>query len=419
MDNQIFYFKKGKIWAGFNRFTLKTAYSKNKNQIYDKLYVNKNLFQEGKDKLNKYKFRPHIFYLIPTLDCNLNCNYCFIKNRLQKSSINIKNYFMSTSTAKKAINLFLNYYANKSNSKGFILNIYGGEPLLNWPVVKISIIYWNKLINLKNKGSTINIITNGILLNEDMILFFKKYNVNLSISVDGDEFVSEKNRLGLNYNILLKNINLLIKCGVNYTFSFTLNLQNIDCFKSQIKYLLNFKNLNKIFINFPLPLDVINFDYTNLDYLLNKYFELFKTFTRKHGVFDNFYSILLYRFINQKIGYHHCPCNKCQIVVDPTGNIGPCQSFLGDLNYFPGNIYNNYDLDKIDLFKNWVRIGSYVLPECKNCIGIGLCRGGCRYVSQKINHCPDGVDIRFCKIIYKFIEFIVWETYTLIESDLK
>jgi len=122
-------------------------------------------------------------------------------------------------------------------------------------------------------------------------------------------------------------------------------------------------------------------------------------FMKSKGISDNIYSILLYRFIEKKIGYHHCSCNKCQVVVDPEGNIGPCHSFLGNKSFFPGNINDNFDLKKIDIFNTWIKTGSYTIRQCKDCIGIGVCRGGCRYVSQVINGDANNVDIRFCKNI--------------------
>ena len=165
----------------------------------------------------------------------------------------------------------------------------------------------------------------------------------------------------------------------------------------------------------PVPIERITFNSRESNKLMNSYFKLFN-FMKSKGISDNIYSVLLHRFIEKKCGYHHCACCKYQIVVDPDGNIGPCQLFLGNKLFFPGNIINNFDLLKINLFNTWVKTGSYSIKNCENCLGIGICRGGCRYVSQIINGTTDDVDIRFCKNMKKIVEYLVWEPQKFIEK---
>ncbi len=405
LNNQIIYFKKNSVWAGFNRFTLKTAYSKNKSDIYKVLFVNKDFITEGIKKVNNFDFVPHIFFLIPTLKCDLNCDYCFVRNKQ-----NISNNNMSLSIAERSIKLFLNYYAKQSISKGFVLNFYGGEPLINWDVVKKSVLIWIKLIKKINKGSTINIITNGMLLNKEIALFCKKYNVSVSVSLDGRKEVNEYYRKNINFDKVIANFKLLKKIGVNTNISFTLNDKNYMNLKSEIIYIDELLKPNRILVNLPLPVENIKFNIEIQNKIINSYFELFD-FMKSKGISDNIFSTLLYRFVEKKIGYYHCPCSKSQIVVDPDGNIGPCHSFIGNINFFPGNIYDNYDLSKISLFNDWIKTSSYSIKQCKNCIGIGLCRGGCRYVAKLTKGNIRNVDERICLNIDKIVEYLVWSTY--------
>jgi uncharacterized protein len=116
-----------------------------------------------------------------TTNCILKCRYCFV----QKS-----NKVISYSLATEVINLFL-----KSPGKEKLLMIYGGEPLLYFPLLKKIIIFARKRAEQLGKFLTISVGTNGILLNENELIFFNEMNVKLAISIDGQKEFHDKSRI--------------------------------------------------------------------------------------------------------------------------------------------------------------------------------------------------------------------------------
>ena len=115
-----------------------------------------------------------------TTDCVLRCRYCFVDKNNQK---------MEWKVAKKAIDFFLN-----SKGKNKILKIYGGEPLLNFNIVKKIVPYAKKQAISKNINLTFSLCTNAVLLEQKHIDFFKKHKFQLAISLDGKKITHDRFR---------------------------------------------------------------------------------------------------------------------------------------------------------------------------------------------------------------------------------
>jgi len=138
--------------------------------------------------------------------CNLRCDYCFVdKNRANQE--------MTLETAQKSIEFFLG-----SKGKDKILKIYGGEPLLNFEVIKKAVFYAKKTARKKNKNLTLSLCTNAVLLNPVHVDFFKKNKFQLAISFDGSKQTHDKfrkfpngtgtfDKITENFKFLFKNIN--------------------------------------------------------------------------------------------------------------------------------------------------------------------------------------------------------------------
>jgi len=137
-----------------------------------------------------------------TTNCILRCDYCFVKKPKKLE-------MMDYNTAKAAIDFFL-----KFGKKNKILKIYGGEPLLNFRLLKKIIPYTTKNIPLNN-SLTLSLCTNTVLLRPEHINFFKRYNFQLAISFDGkkrthDKFRKFRDGKG-SFDIVVRNLALLFK----------------------------------------------------------------------------------------------------------------------------------------------------------------------------------------------------------------
>lgn len=213
--------------------------------------IDKKTIQIVKDSYKKFiENKITIMYLIPTNCCNLSCKYCFIGNL---TSPEIK---MKLDTAKRAVDLFAEHLA-KINENGEIF-FYGAEPLLNFSLIEDVVTYCKQ----KKYKIKFSMVSNGLLLNENIIEFIKYNKISLGISIDGPKEITNINRIYKNSNIgiyddLIEKINLLKQHNVNFGLSITVApifLKSQDMFIEWLKS-LNVKNISYNLLHFTKPND--------------------------------------------------------------------------------------------------------------------------------------------------------------------
>jgi sulfatase maturation enzyme AslB (radical SAM superfamily) len=155
-----------------------------------------------------------IIYII-TYKCNLNCTYCPV----------FKNNF---SLSLKIIDSSLNLLDNKIEK----IRLFGGEPLLEYKTIK----YLVDKIRKKNKKIKIFLTTNAILLDKDKLKWLKKNKINLTVSLDGNEFTQLKNRKG--HNSYKKIINLLKELPQETVFNLVIAPNTVKYFDYNFKFLI-------------------------------------------------------------------------------------------------------------------------------------------------------------------------------------
>jgi uncharacterized protein len=131
--------------------------------------------------IEKEKF-PKSFNIFITEKCNLNCKYCFVSKQLQNHKLN----FISL---KKAIDIFLNLPGEKKT-----ISFNGGEPLIEYSLLKKTYIYAQQQAQKKNIYLDIAVMTNGTLLNKEKCFFFEKNKTIVKVSIDGDKNFHDLNR---------------------------------------------------------------------------------------------------------------------------------------------------------------------------------------------------------------------------------
>jgi len=128
---------------------------------------------------------PVLHIIVVTLRCNHRCSYCQSSAR----SLSAKGFDMNKSTARKVVDIIF-----ESPSQGVTIEFQGGEPLVNWDVVKYIVSYARNKAKTTNKSVFINLVTNASLLSENKLKFFQKNSVNPCFSLDGPEYLHDKNR---------------------------------------------------------------------------------------------------------------------------------------------------------------------------------------------------------------------------------
>jgi len=359
-----------------------------------------------------------ILYLLLTDICNLKCKYCFIENAIPE------NHAFTLMDEKIALN-GIKYFAEllKKNpvdrkiEKPQII-FYGGEPLLNQSVFLASL---NEITKLKNTGllpenTAIILLTNGTKINQKILKAIIKNKVSVSLSLDGHSKEHDANRIFLNgkgtYKRVMASLKKLKEAGANVCISCTVSPDNVDRLVPIFNWLihnLKFKNLG-----FNMLLDLPQFSQTNQEYMeqvTNKLIECYKI-ARLYGVYEDRIMRKVKTFVKKNLYLADCGGYGNQIVISPTGKIGPCHAYASTLENFSGDIksmeFNPYN-DPI--FVQWSKRSPFNISECLNCEAIGICGGGCAYNASLKTGDIWKVDTNFCIHSKKILEWLIWDLY--------
>lgn len=303
-----------------------------------------------------------------TNGCNLKCKYCYANEGTYNSSKGLL-------TQQKADD-FLSFCQNSFDKIERIM-FFGGEPLLNLNVMS----YICDSFHLKYKNNDISyipkfgIITNGTILNEQIIEFIRKYISNITISIDGPQEINDKNRIFKNGSGTYMHINNFINTIKNRT--------NVKLFleatftKEHIRYGYT-RNEIKNFLQKKFDIKTIVVDENSID--LNT----IKNFNPKYtqiNVSDfpylpNIFWQVLDR-ISLKEASSICPIYKKVVAISTLGDIYPCHLLVGNKNICLGNIKGNNIYSTPSMYKNFTnKIISKENHKCQKCWANRIC-GGC------------------------------------------
>ncbi|WP_066503253.1 radical SAM/SPASM domain-containing protein [Abyssisolibacter fermentans] len=352
--------------------------------------------EELLDRYLKKKF--HLINIVPSLTCNLGCKYCY--SQKARKEINTDSVFLSKDIAKKIVDMIC-----KDDIFGDLMSIRfvgGGEPLTNFEVIKFIVESMER--NKKDKTVVYRLSTNGLLINNEMLKFFKKYKFKIKISIDGPGFEHNRSRFKNNeqYNKLIKIINKsLIYLGnedviVAITFyphkeSAVQKIKGcIDLGFKYIKYqpVIN-SDIRSIKNEYHSKLlnnedDVINF-YRN--HLLNTDINNIKFLDSIDLIIDN---------INKsRFKYVTCYGGINDVAFSTIGNIYTCNRFINNDEFKIGDIING-----IDFIKRREYIRKVSLSErhsCKDCFIVGFCGGKCVYNIYSLYNCYTSTDMNICQ----------------------
>ena len=352
----------------------------------------KHLYRESK----RYLFSAtslHIFVM--TNACNLACRYC----QAQDSDQNCKG-FMTKETAKKAVDIAL-----QSPTRQLSFEFQGGEPLLNYETIKYIVQYSKEVCN--DKIIEYSIVSNTLLLTDEMIQFFKEYNVRVSTSLDGGAIVHDYNRPMINgsptYKSVVSNIRILadnnIGAGAIQTTtrkSLTHAEEIIEAYKTC--------GLKHIFVRPLTPLGYAREHWDEIGYTADEYLAFYnhmldliieENLNGNHMV-EGHAMIFLNKILRQNFENYMelrspCGAGTGQIAYYYDGDVYTCDearmvSEMGDDSFRLGNVDNSYD-ELMDSNICKVTCQASVLeslPSCCDCIYHAYC-GVCPVVNLALN----------------------------------
>ncbi|MDC7124248.1 MAG: radical SAM protein [Spirochaetales bacterium] len=343
-------------------------------------------------EIEKFGYR-HL-YLIVTNACNLRCKYCIFSENYPYTEARAGNSRMSKATAKKAVDLYLSKIRKireYKKERPIIITFYGGEPLLNYSVIKYVIEYVNSL-NMEN--IIFSLTTNGVLLNEERIDFLVSNNVSIGISLDGPKEEHDRNRVFEggkgSFDSVYKKLSLLWKKYPHYQYlTFLVTYDTAMDLESLRAFFGNETRFNKsLFLFSHVQFNFTDY-YQNIDKSLHKRFsETFYRFNDELITSDKQLSdydalmrymigiplyLLSNRRIIQSIGRPGIPFTRTclpgdKIAVTPKGDLEVCEKAPG---MKIGTVAQGLDYHLI--LKIIDQYNAKITSQCQNCNIKRLC----------------------------------------------
>ena len=311
-------------------------------------------------------------------DCNLRCEYCFAA----KGDFGRGRMLMPLAVAKKAIDFLIEKSGTRHNLE---VDFFGGEPLMNFNVVKETVAYARSLEKEHNKNFRFTITTNGLLLTDDKIDFINREMSNVVLSIDGRKEVNDRLRVradgGGSYDTIVPRFQKLVSTrgDKDYYARGTFTKYNLD-FTEDVLHLAEL-GFDQISVE-PVVSDP-KLSYSIQEEDLPRVFEEYERLAhtiiarRKEGRGFNFFHFMIDLdqgpcAIKRLRG---CSCGNEYIAVTPEGDIFPCHQFVGEEEWKMGNVLDgSFDLKR----KNEFALANvYSKDQCKNCWAKFYCSGGC------------------------------------------
>ena len=313
-------------------------------------------------------------------DCNLACRYCFA----EEGEYHGRRALMSFETGKKALDFLVENSGSRVNLE---VDFFGGEPLMNWNVVKQLTAYGRELEKTHNKKFRFTLTTNGVLLNEEVMDFCNREMDNVVLSVDGRKEVHDRMRPfrsgdGSYDRILPKFLEFAKRrraLGLKYYVRGTFTHFNTD-FAADVLHLadLGFDQISVEPVVAP-PDEDYAIRPEDVPQILDQYDLLAREMIRreKEGNGFNFFHFMIdltggpcvYKRLSG------CGSGTEYLAVTPWGDLYPCHQFVGMEQFLLGNV--DEGVTKTDLVTEFKKVNVYSKEECRSCFARFYCSGGC------------------------------------------
>lgn len=311
-------------------------------------------------------------------DCNLKCKYCFASQGNFKGERSM----MSLETGKKALEFLAKSSGNRRNLE---VDFFGGEPLMNFQVVKDLVAYGRELEKTYHKNFRFTITTNGVLLDEDKMGFINENMENIVLSLDGRKPVNDEMRLTVSgdgsYDVILPKIKQMVELrgDKDYYVRGTFTNKNTDFGKDALEFHHN--GFKKISIEPVVAPDEMDYALRaeHIEEVLREYEDFSKQYIklkRNDPEFSFFHFMIDLDqgpcVIKRSVG---CGAGSEYIAVTPEGEIYPCHQFVGEKKFLLGEIESG--INNADIRERFKNANVYTKKECRECWARFYCSGGC------------------------------------------
>ena len=337
--------------------------------------------------------------------CNLNCSYCFASQGKSHGD----RALMSYEVGKQALDFLMDHSGTRHNLE---VDFFGGEPLMNFDVVKQLVAYARSIEKEKNKNFRFTLTTNGVLIDDDVIDFANKEMSNVVLSLDGRKEIHDRFRVDYAGNGSWEKIVPKFQRLVNargrkgYYMRGTFTHANPD-FLEDIRTMLDlgFTELSMEPVvtapNDPSALTeadrrIVMEQYEKLAELMLKRDAEGKPFTFYHYMIDLKGGPCIYKRISG------CGSGTEYMAVTPWGDLYPCHQFVGDEKFRLGDIWHGVSNTAIQ--NEFASCNVYAREECRDCWARLYCSGGCAANAYHATGSVRGVYKEGCELFKKRME---------------
>jgi len=340
--------------------------------------------------------------------CNLNCSYCFAS----QGKYHGERALMSYEVGKQALDFLVAHSGTRRNLE---VDFFGGEPLMNFDVVKRLVAYARSIERAAGKRFRFTLTTNGVLIDDDVIDFANREMSNVVLSLDGRKEIHDRFRVDMagrgSYDRIVPKFQKLVAArgGKNYYMRGTFTHANPDFLKDIEAMLdLGFTELSMEPVvcaaDDPMALTeadlpVVCEQYEKLADLMIERRRAGKPFTFYHYMIDLTAGPCIYKRISG------CGSGTEYMAVTPTGDLYPCHQFVGETAFRLGDVWQGVTGEAVQA--DFAACNVYARKECRTCWARLYCAGGCAANAYRATGSVRGVYAYGCELFKKRMECAV------------
>ena len=337
--------------------------------------------------------------------CNLNCSYCFASQGKYHGDRAV----MSYEVGKQALDFLI---ANSGTRRNLEVDFFGGEPLMNFQVVKDLVAYARSIEKEKGKNFRFTLTTNGVLVDEDVIEWANRECSNVVLSLDGRKEIHDRFRVDYaghgSWEKIVPKFQKFVEAreGKNYYIRGTFTHANPD-FLTDIQTMLDLGftelSMEPVVCEASDPsalteedLAVVMEQYEKLAELMLERDREGRPFTFYHYMIDLTGGPCIYKRISG------CGSGTEYMAVTPWGDLYPCHQFVGEERFRLGDIWNG--VTNTEIQGEFAACNVYAHPECRDCWARLYCSGGCAANAYHATGSVTGVYEDGCRLFRKRME---------------
>ena len=337
--------------------------------------------------------------------CNLNCSYCFASQGRYRG----ERALMSFDVGKQALDFLMGHSGTRTNLE---VDFFGGEPLMNWDVVKRLVEYARSVEKERGKRFRFTLTTNGMLIDDDVIEFANREMSNVVLSLDGRPEIHDATRKDYSgrgsYDRVVPKFQKLVKArgGKNYYMRGTFTHANPD-FTRDVFHMadLGFTELSMEPVVCapddpaaltPDDLEIVKEQYEILAVEMLRREKEGRPFTFYHYMLDLTGGPCIYKRISG------CGSGTEYMAVTPSGDLYPCHQFVGEADYRLGDVWNGVTANAVR--EQFRACNAYARPECADCWARLYCSGGCAANAYHATGSVLGIYKAGCELFRKRME---------------